>query len=130
MRYLIPLLLMCSLAGYTQAQEQQQLNQLPSGTSEIQVRGQTFYQHGDTYYRFHPQGGYYYEVQPPQDMSRSDQAHFYRRNLSDQHPNVANDVERGCRNQAADQANRNPANGGKIYIREFNRCINMATQNR
>lgn len=126
MRYLVPLLLMCSLAGYSQAQEQ--LSQLPSGTSEIQVRGQTYYQHGDNYYRFHPQGGYYYEVQPPHDVSRG-QSHQYRRGMSPQAPHTAIDVEKGCRNRAAEQANRNPSSGGKLYIREFNRCMNMAGQN-
>ena len=126
MRFLIPLLLLCSLAGYSQAQER--LTQLPYETSEIQVRGQTYYQHGDTYYRFYPEGGYYYEVSPPTYIPRSDQAHYYRRDMSQQGKNISEDVERGCRNQAADRANQYPATGARVYIREFNRCINMATQ--
>ncbi|WP_250461519.1 hypothetical protein [Microbulbifer litoralis] len=126
MRFLIPLLLMCSLAGYSQAQDR--LTELPANTSEIQVRGQTYYQHGDTYYRFHPQGGYYYEVVPP-TASRSSQAHEYRRDMSQQRPSVDQSIERGCRNQAADLANRNPQTGGRVYIAEFNRCMNMARQN-
>lgn len=128
MRYLIPLILMCSLAGYSQAQDR--LNQLPSNTSEVQIRGQTYYQHGSTFYRFHPQGGYYYEVQPPSNIRQYDQPqHLYRRGQTQPSTNMSTDQVEGCRNMAADKANANPATGGKVYIREYNRCINMLNQN-
>ncbi|MFC6634276.1 hypothetical protein [Microbulbifer taiwanensis] len=121
MRILIPVLLMCSLAGYSQAQEQ--LRQLPSNTSEVQVMGQTYYQHGDTFYRFHPQGGYFYEVQPPRSLLQDEQAHYYRRDMQPQRPNI--NSEEGCRNLASERANRNPSTGGKVYLREYNRCMKM-----
>ncbi len=126
MRFLIPLILMCSLAGYSQAQEQ--LSKLPSGTAVVQLRGQTYYQHGNTFYRYYPQGGYYYEVTPPRGLIRSEQPHFYRRTLPAPERRVRIDSEAGCRNFAADRANRNPSMGGKIYISEFNRCMNMIGQ--
>lgn len=126
MRFLIPLILMCSLAGYSQAQEQ--LRQLPSGSSEVQVMGQTYYQHGNTFYRFHSQGGYYYEVTPPRGLIRYEQPHFYRRTLPEPEQRVRIDSEEGCRNWAAERANRNPSMGGKIYISEFNRCMNLTGQ--
>ncbi|WP_308367048.1 MULTISPECIES: hypothetical protein [unclassified Microbulbifer] len=124
MRFLIPLILMCSLAGYSQAQEQ--LRQLPSGATEVQVRGQTYYQHGNTFYRFHPQGGYYYEVRAPRGLIRAEQPHFYRRSLPEQRIRI--NSEEGCRNWAAEHANRNPSIGGKIYMRQFHRCMNMLRQ--
>ncbi|MBB3060420.1 hypothetical protein [Microbulbifer rhizosphaerae] len=124
MRFLIPLILMCSLAGYSQAQEQ--LRQLPSGATEVQVRGQTYYQHGNTFYRYHPQGGYFYEVSAPRGLIRAEQPRFYRRSLPEQRIRI--NSEEGCRNWAAEHANRNPSIGGKIYMRQFNRCMNMLRQ--
>jgi len=122
MRFLIPLILMCALAGYSQAQDR--LRELPSGTAQVQVMGQTYYQHGNTFYRFHPQGGYYYEVQPPSGLIRDERGHYYRRGMDQ--PRIG--TEEGCRNFAAERANRNPSVGGKVYIAEFNRCMNMIRQ--
>lgn len=119
MRFLIPLILLCSLAGYSQAQEP--LRQLPSDSTQIEYLGQTYYQHGNTFYRFHPQGGYYYEVKPPQGMVRYQQPHFHRLDLPEQRVRITS--EEGCRNLAAAHANRNPSIGGKVYMREFNRCM-------
>ncbi|WP_323845760.1 hypothetical protein [Microbulbifer magnicolonia] len=124
MRFLIPLILMCSLAGYSQAQEQ--MRQLPEDTTQIQYLGQTYYQHGNDFYRFNPDGGYYYEVQPPRGMIRYEQPHFHRLDLPEQRVRI--DSEEGCRNQAAELANRNPSMGGKVYTREFNRCMSMIGQ--
>lgn len=127
MRFLIPVILMLSLAGYSQAQER--LSQLPAGTNEIQVTGQTYYQLGNTFYRFHPQGGYYYEVMPPRGILQYEQPHFYRRSAPwhrMQRHGIS--AEEGCRNWAADKANRNPTNGGKVYMRELNRCRSMIRQ--
>lgn len=135
MRFLIPLILACSLVGYSHAQ--QPIQELPSGTSAVQIMGQTYYQHGDTFYRFNPEGGYFFEVQPPKDLLKYEQqerAHFYRRSLKEYGTQIhgdmiVDDVETGCRNLAAERANQNPAIGGKIYMQEFNRCMNIRRQN-
>ncbi|MCX2783280.1 hypothetical protein OQJ46_09795 [Microbulbifer thermotolerans] len=121
MRYLIPLILMCSLAGYSQAQER--MRSLPSDSSQIQYMGQTYFAHNGKYYRYIPDGGYYYRVQPPRGMVRDVQPHFYR--LTPREYRATITTMEDCRNWAAARASRNPAIGGKIYMTELNRCKSM-----
>lgn len=119
MRFLIPMLFLCSLAGFSQAQ----ISQLPSGTSEVQVQGQTYYQHGTTFYRFNAQDGKYYRMEAPPGLLSAEQ--YGRQYQYRGTPQVSGDRAEGCRNLAADQANRHPQTGGRIYIQAYNRCMSQ-----
>ncbi|MFA0812923.1 hypothetical protein [Microbulbifer epialgicus] len=135
MRYLLSMILLLSLAGFSYAQER--LTQLPAGASPVQILGKTYYQSGNTFYAFSEQGGYFYPVQPPTAIRQYERPrdmyirgtqprrprHLYMRGTQTPWGLTRHQVE-ACRNTAASMANANPANGGKIYIREYNQCVN------
>ncbi|WKD51411.1 hypothetical protein [Microbulbifer spongiae] len=123
MRYLVSLVLLFSLAGFSYAQER--LTQLPSNAATVQILGKTYYQSGNTFYRFDENTRYFYQVQPPTVLPRYQQptdmsvrGMWHRPEMG-----LTQDQIEGCRNAAADKSNANPSIGGKIYIREYHRCI-------
>ncbi|WP_444929450.1 hypothetical protein ACJJIF_16660 [Microbulbifer sp. SSSA002] len=125
MRYLVSMVLLCSLAGFSFADDR--MTSLPANAEPVQILGKTYYQSGNNFYAFNEQGRFFYQVQPPtsirnyerpKDMSvRGSQSHSKTWGLT-------RDQVEGCMNSAADMANANPAVGGKVYIREYNLCIN------
>ncbi|MCQ3830981.1 hypothetical protein [Microbulbifer elongatus] len=120
MRYLLPVVLFCSIAGFAQADST--MTQLPSGAQEVQIMGNTYYKSGDTFYRFNEQGGYFYETNPPHAMDRQTTTH--QSVVTQPGPGVTADQIEGCRNVAADKSNAVPNRGSSVYINEYNRCIN------
>ncbi|WP_226647738.1 hypothetical protein [Microbulbifer variabilis] len=147
MRYLFSMILLFSLAGYGVAQER--LAQLPAGASPVQILGKTYYQSGNTFYAFSEQGRYFYPVNPPTRIRSYEQPrnmylrdtrpryysrgtpsyywrgtpNYYWRGTMPRNYGLTRDQIEGCMNFAADRANANHANGGKVYIREYNQCI-------
>ncbi|WP_444940161.1 hypothetical protein [Microbulbifer sp. ZKSA004] len=124
MRYLVSMVLLCSLAGFSYADDR--MTRLPSNAEPVQILGKTYYQSGNNFYAFNEQGRYFYRVQPPTRIrSYENPRDMYIRG-SQPRPQtwgLTRDQVEGCMNAAADMANANPAVGGKIYIREYNRCI-------
>ncbi|GAA5442561.1 hypothetical protein Misp06_00735 [Microbulbifer sp. NBRC 101763] len=149
MRYVLSMILLLSLAGFSYAQER--LAQLPAGASPVQILGKTYYQSGNTFYAFNEQGRYFYPVQPPTRIRqyeqprnmywrgsqpryywrgsqpryywRGSQPSYYWRDSTPRYYGLTRDQVEGCMNAAADKANANPRIGGKVYIREYNQCI-------
>lgn len=125
MRYLFPLILLFSIAGFTQADDK--MRQLPSGAATVQILGQTYYKSGDTFYSFQEDGGYFYEVQPPSVMPGYKQPqHQSSRTITV--PGASADQLEGCRDSAADKSNANPQAGSQVYINEYNRCVGLLNQ--
>ncbi|MFD1215881.1 MULTISPECIES: hypothetical protein [Microbulbifer] len=122
MRYLIPVVLFCTFAGFAQAQ--QPTDQLPAGSSEIQVLGKTYWKSGDNFYRFNENTGMFYQVPQPTVQAHRDQsAHMYQRNQTLPATGLTGDQIEGCRNAAADKSNAVPNRGSEVYINEYNRCV-------
>lgn len=123
MRYLLPVVLFCTVAGFAQAQES--VNQLPSGSSEVQIMGKTYWQSGDNFYRFNQETGMFYQVpQPTVQAHRDRSAHMSQRSQTVPATNLTPDQIEGCRNAAADKSNAVPNRGSQVYIQEYNSCVN------
>lgn len=124
MRYFMPVVLFCAVAGFTQVQAQEQRTQLPAGSSEVQIMGKTYWQSGDNFYQFNEQTGLFYQVPQPTVQAHKDrasQAHMYQRTVPS--TNLTGDQIEGCRNSAADKSNEVPNRGSSVYINEYNKCI-------
>ena len=124
MRYLIPVVLFCSLSGVAMAQ--QPMSQLPAGASEVQIMGKTYWHSGDTFYQFNENTGMFYEVPQPTVQAHKDrvnQAHMYQRSQTLPGTGLTGDQIEGCRNAAADKSNEVPNRGSEVYINEYNSCI-------
>ncbi|GAB2512286.1 hypothetical protein [Microbulbifer agarilyticus] len=119
MRYLLPVVLFCSIAGFAHAQST--MTQLPSGAQEVQILGNTYYKSGDTFYRFNEQGGYFYETNPPRVMDHQSTPNASV--VTNPGVGLTSDQIEGCRNAAADKSNAVPNRGSSVYINEYNRCI-------
>lgn len=121
MRYLIAVVLLCSVAGFSQAQA---LKQLPPSATAVQIQGNTYYKFGDSYYRFNQDGGYYVEVPPPSLMPHDQSAHMYQRGQTVPGTSLTSDQIQGCRNLAADKSNAVPNRGSEVYLEAYQSCIN------
>lgn len=123
MRYLIPVVLFCSLSGVALAG--QPVSQLPAGASEVQILGTTYWRSGDNFYRFNQESGMFYEVPQPTVQAHQDrlQAHMYQRSQTVPATSLTSDQIEGCRNAAADKSNAVPNRGSEVYISEYNSCI-------
>ncbi|WP_444924871.1 hypothetical protein ACJJH9_07960 [Microbulbifer sp. DLAB2-AF] len=123
MHFLFLVLLLLSIANFSTAQER--LAQLPADAQPVQILGKTDYQSGNNFYAFSEKGRYYYPVDPPTAIRQYERP----RNLSflstrtEPGPRLTRGQIAGCMNMAADKANANPAKGGKVYIREYNMCL-------
>ncbi|HEY8569961.1 hypothetical protein [Microbulbifer sp.] len=124
MRYLIPVVLFCSLSGAALAG--QPISQLPAGASEVQILGTTYWRSGDSFYRFNQESGMFYEVPQPTVQAHQDrvqQAHMYQRSQTLPGTGLTSDQIEGCRNAAADKSNEVPNRGSDVYISEYNSCV-------
>ncbi|WP_105102288.1 hypothetical protein [Microbulbifer pacificus] len=124
MRYLIPVVLFCSLSGAALAD--QPMSQLPAGASEVQIMGTTYWRSGDNFYQFNEQTGLFYEVPQPTVQAHKDrlnQAHMSQRSQTVPATNLTGDQIEGCRNTAADKSNAVPNRGSEVYISEYNACV-------
>ncbi|WP_226703758.1 hypothetical protein [Microbulbifer elongatus] len=122
MRYLLPVVLFCSLSGVAMAQ--QPMSELPAGSSEVQIMGKTYWHSGDNFYQFNEETGMFYQVPQPTvqaHQNRVQQSHRSQRTL--QGTGLTGDQIEGCRNAAADKSNEVPNRGSEVYINEYNRCI-------
>lgn len=124
MRYLIPVVLFCSLSGAALAQ--QPLSQLPAGASEVQIMGTTYWRSGDNFYQFNRDTGLFYQVPQPTVQAHKDrvqQAHMYQRSQTLPGTGLTSDQLEGCRNVAADKSNEVPNRGSEVFINSYNSCI-------
>ncbi|WGL15033.1 hypothetical protein PVT68_09595 [Microbulbifer bruguierae] len=124
MRYLLPVVLFCSLSGVALAD--QPMTQLPAGASEVQIMGKTYWHSGDNFYQFNENTGQFYQVPQPTVQAHKDrvsQAHMYQRSQTLPATNLSSDQIEGCRNAAADKSNAVPNRGSDVYISEYNSCV-------
>lgn len=127
MRYLLPVVLFCTVAGFAQAQ--QPMDQLPAGSSEVQILGKTYWKSGDSFYQFNESTGMFYQVPEPQVQAHRDQAaHMSQRSQTVPATNLTPDQIEGCRNAAADKSNAVPNRGSQVYIQEYNACVSDLQQ--
>ncbi|QIL91086.1 hypothetical protein ACONUD_13600 [Microbulbifer harenosus] len=124
MRYLIPVVLFCSLSGAALAQ--QPISQLPAGASEVQIMGTTYWRSGNNFYQFNQDTGLFYQVPQPTVQAHKDrvlQAHMYQRSQTLPGTGLSSDQLEGCRNVAADKSNAVPNRGSEVFINAYNSCI-------
>lgn len=124
MRYLMPVILFFAIVGFAQAQDR--MTQLPSGASEVQIMGKTYWKSGSNFYQFNEETGQFYQVPQPTvqaHQNRASQAHMYQRSQTVPATNLTGDQVEGCRNTAADKSNAVPNRGSQVYINEYNKCI-------
>ncbi|WP_299594823.1 hypothetical protein [uncultured Microbulbifer sp.] len=124
MRYLLPVVLFCSLSGVALAQ--QPMSQLPAGSSEVQILGKTYWHSGDNFYQFNEETGMFYQVPQPTVQAHKDrasQAHMSQRSQTLPGTGLTGDQIEGCRSAAADKSNEVPNRGSEVYINEYNSCI-------
>lgn len=121
MRYLIPVVLFCSLSGAALAD--QPVAQLPAGAAEVQIMGTTYWKSGDNFYRFNQQTGNFYLTNPPTAMPHDRSAHMYQRGQTLPATNLSSDQIEGCRNAAADKSNAVPNRGSEVFINAYNACV-------
>jgi hypothetical protein len=93
---------------------------LPPGAAPIQVEGRNYYHRGEVFYVYHPRG-YYLVVKPPHNWRR-----YHRPGRPHYQARYRAQREASCRRFAAERARRHAhhgGHGGRIYQREYMRCI-------